>query len=118
MLDQNHSYVFSDLDSEDSRKSVSGEFKYGMSWQNRGSGICYDSRSGVGTTIGNRTGTTCANSIRLKDCKVCSYYNSKGNSPPDHKCARNWNVSAKSMGPYVGAELVKEIEKNTLKLGL
>ena len=46
---------------------VNVEKKYDMGWQKRGSGQAYDSKSGVGTVIENRTGKICAYGIRSKN---------------------------------------------------
>ncbi|XP_053382773.1 uncharacterized protein LOC128549640 [Mercenaria mercenaria] len=87
-----------------------------MGWQKRGSGRCYDSKSGVGTVIGNFTGKICAYGIRSKCCRKCDYHSVKGNGIPDHNCYRNWGGSSKAMEPDVGGELVKEIEKENIEV--
>ncbi|KAL4229161.1 hypothetical protein ACF0H5_012199 [Mactra antiquata] len=45
--------------------------KYDMGWQKRGSGRAYDSKSGVGTLMGNNSGRICAYGVRMSDCRMC-----------------------------------------------
>ena len=93
-----------------SETAALGEFKYDMAWQKRGSGRCYDSKSGVGTIIGNKTGKVVACDIRSKDCRTCSYYNGRNMETPEHQCSKNWNGSSKAMEPDVGGCLVSDLE--------
>jgi hypothetical protein len=83
-----------------------------MGWQKRGAGRSYDSKSGVGTMIGNLSGKIVGVGVRSKDCRKCSYHLQKGQVPPEHKCCKNWQGSSKAMEPDVAAELVQEIEQN------
>jgi DNA polymerase III epsilon subunit-like protein len=89
-----------------------GQFKYDMGWQKRGAGRAYDSKSGVGTMIGNLSGKVCGFGVRSKDCRKCTYHINKGQFPPDHKCSKNWDGSSKSMEPDVAAQVVMNIEQN------
>jgi len=89
-----------------------------MGWQKRGSGRCYDSKSGVGTMIGNKTGKIVAYDVRSKDCRKCTYYTRKGQETPVHKCSKNWNGSSKAMEPDVGCSLVTEIESKNVQVGV
>lgn len=91
---------------------VSGAFKYDMGWRKGGAGRSYDSKSGVGTMIGNLSGKIVGVGVRSKDCRKCSYHLQKGQVPPEHKCCKNWQGSSKAMEPDVAAELVQEIEQN------
>ena len=86
-----------------------GTFKYDMGWQKRGSNRIYDSKSGVGTMIGNETRRICAYSVRIKDCRKSQLFN-KGLTPPPHTCHKNWDGSSMAMEPDVGGELVKTVE--------
>lgn len=95
----------------------SGAFNYDMVWQKGGSGCCYDSKSGVGAMFGNNSGKSVAYDVRSKDCRKCTYYNNKGQSPPDHICSKNWNGSSKAMEPDVGSCLVQEVESKIFRLG-
>lgn len=97
---------------------LSGEFKYDMGWQKGGSGQCYDSRSGVGITIGNLKGKICAYDVHSKSCRKCDYHKAKGSVVPDHKCSRNWTGSSKAMEPDIAGELVQEIEKENVDVGV
>ncbi|CAG2221618.1 unnamed protein product [Mytilus edulis] len=81
-----------------------------MGWQKRGSGRKYDSKSGVGTLIGDQTGKVVGRGIRSSDCRVCTYWEGKNVEPQEHKCTRNWFGSAKGMEPDVGARLIEDIE--------
>ena len=90
-----------DASAKETDASQYSEFKYDMGWQKRGAGRAYDSKSGVGTLIGNRTGKICAFGVRSKDCRMCSYHMSKGDAPPEHDCSENWNGSSKAMEPDV-----------------
>jgi len=99
------------------KQRISGRFKYDMGWQRRGSGRCYDSKSGVGTMIGNNSGKICAYGVRSKCCRKCDYYHAIGKEVPHHICSRNWVGSSKAMEPYVGGELVKEIETHNIDVG-
>ena len=67
---------------------VMGQFKYDMGWQKRGAGRSYDSKSGVGTMIGNLSGKVYGFGVRSKDCRKCTYHIKKGQIPPDHKCSK------------------------------
>ncbi|XP_052281284.1 uncharacterized protein LOC127878796 [Dreissena polymorpha] len=96
-----------------SDQTAKGQFKYDMGWQKRGSGRSYDSKSGVGTLIGNRAGKVCAYGARIKDCKTCNYHKGKG-PVPKHQCFKNWNGSSKAMEADVGGELVEEFEKENV----
>jgi len=78
-----------------------------MGLQKRGCGRAYDSKSGVGTMIGNRTGKICAYGVRVSDCRKCQLYINKGKVPPDHTCHKNWSGSAKAIDPDVGGALVQ-----------
>lgn len=89
-----------------------------MGWQKRGSGRAYDSKSGVGTLIGNRTGKICGYGIRSKDCRKCTFHTNKGNVPPPHSCHRNWNGSSKAMEPDVAVETVQQVEKENVEVGV
>ncbi|XP_052281312.1 uncharacterized protein LOC127878826 [Dreissena polymorpha] len=100
-----------------SDQTAKGQFKYDMGWQKRGSGRSYDSKSGVGTLIGNRAGKVCAYGARIKDCKTCNYHKGKG-PVPKHQCFKNWNGSSKAMEADVGGELVEEFEKKMSMLVL
>ena len=92
--------------------NVTTEMKYDMGWQKRGSGRCYNSKSGVGTVIGNRTGKICGYGVRSKDCRTCVINQNKGLDPPDHQCSKNWEGSSRSMEPDVAVEIVKKIENS------
>ncbi|VDI59335.1 Hypothetical predicted protein [Mytilus galloprovincialis] len=84
--------------------------KYDMGWQKRGSGRKYDSKSGVGTMIGDQTGKVVGRGIRSSDCRACTFWEAKNVEPQEHKCTRNWFGSAKGMEPDVGARLIEDIE--------
>jgi hypothetical protein len=88
-----------------------------MGWQKRGSGRSYDSKSGVGTLIGNNTGKICAFGVRQSDCRICTrdVNGNKENVPP-HNCTKNWSGSAKAMESDVGVNLIKSIEKQGVKV--
>ncbi|VDI58961.1 Hypothetical predicted protein [Mytilus galloprovincialis] len=58
--------------------------KYDMGWQKRGSGRKYDSKSGVGTLIGDQTGKVVGRGIRSSDCRVY-LLGSKTFEPQEHK---------------------------------
>ena len=78
----------------------------------RGSGRSYDSRSGVGTLMGNKTGKVCAFGVRMSDCRKCTIGKNNENTEnvPPHDCNKNWSGSAKAMEPDVGVELIKTVE--------
>lgn len=109
---QEHSYC-----RIDQTQHVPAQFKYDMGWQKRGSGRCYDSKSGVGTLIGNMSGKICAYGVRSKCCRTCDYHSARGSEIPDHMCYKNWGGSSKAMEPDVGAQLVKEVEKENIRVG-
>jgi hypothetical protein len=92
--------------------------KYDMGWQKRGSGRCYDSKSGAGTMFGNKSGKVLTYDIRSKDCRKCSYYMNKGNVTPKHNCSKNWEGSSKAMEPDVGSCLVQEVEANNVQVAV
>ncbi|CAC5403040.1 unnamed protein product [Mytilus coruscus] len=75
-----------------------------------GSGRKYDSKSGVGTLIGNQTGKVVGRGIRSSDCRVCTFWEARNVEPYDHKCTRNWFGSVKGMEPDVGARLIEDLE--------
>ncbi|XP_053391808.1 uncharacterized protein LOC128554565 [Mercenaria mercenaria] len=89
-----------------------------MGWQKRGSDRSYDSKSGIGTMIGNRTGKICAYGVRSKTCRKCSYHLSKGCTPPEHACSKNWDGSSKAIEPDVAVENVTDIESRGVKVGV
>lgn len=88
-----------------------------MGWQKRGSGRSYDSKSGVGTLIGNNTGKICAFGVRQSDCRICNRVvdGNKDNILP-HNCTKNWSGSAKAMEPDVGIHLIKSVENQGVKV--
>ncbi|XP_062576921.1 uncharacterized protein LOC134267321 isoform X2 [Saccostrea cucullata] len=96
----------------------SGEFKYDMGWQKRGSGRAYNSKSGVGTLIGNKSGKICGFGVRSKDCRKCSFHTNMGKTPPEHKCCKNWEGSSKAMESNVAVELVNKIEKENVEVSV
>ena len=97
-----------------SESSREGIFKYDMGWQKRGSGRAYDSKSGVGTLIGNTSGKICAFGIRVSDCRTCSNFETE--KTPSHKCSKNWSGSAKAMESDVGVDLIKSVEKEGVRV--
>lgn len=94
------------------------QFKYDMGWQKRGSGRAYDSKSGVGTLIGNRTGKICAYGVKNKDCRMCNFHINKGKVPPEHDCNRNWSGSSKAMEPSVAVDVIKEVESQNVEVSV
>lgn len=91
-----------------------------MSWQKRGSGRCYDSKSVVGTLIGNRSGKVVAYDVRSEDCRKCSFHASQGQDISVQSCPKteNWHESSKAMDPDVGCSLFKEIESKDVEVGV
>ena len=79
-----------------------------MGWQKRGSGRTYNSKSGVGTLIGNNTGKIVGYGVRLSDCRMCGKEKA---THVEHKCAKNWDGSAKAMESDVGVELIHSVEE-------
>lgn len=94
------------------------QFKYDMGWQKRGSGRAYDSKSGVGTLIGNKTGKICAYGVKTKDCRMCNFHMNKGKVPPEHKCQKNWSGSSKAMEPSVAVDVIKEVEQQNVQVSV
>ena len=94
---------------EDVSLQKQATFKYNMGWQKRGSGRAYNSKSGVGTFIGNATGKICAYGVRVSGCRTCTKWERLGKEPPSHKCYKNWTGSSKAMEPDVGAEVVSSV---------
>ena len=94
---------------------LTGQFKYDMGWQKRGSGRSYDSSSGVGTLMGNLTGKIVGCDIRSKVCRVSD--NHEGSHVPEHDCRRNWAGSSKAMEPDVAVSLVKQIQDKGVNVG-
>ena len=101
---------------EETTVSKTAILKYDMGWQKRGSGRSYDSKSGVGTAIGNTTGKICGYAIRIKDCRKCQYHQNKGSTAPQHNCYKNWTGSARAMEADAGAEIVQSIEKKGVQV--
>ena len=85
--------------------------KYDMQWQKRGSGRKYDSLSGVGTCIGNKTGLVLGCEVRSKDCRICSLMKAANKPVTDHACNCNWAGTSKGMEPDVAISIVKKIEE-------
>ena len=102
--------------SEPTTVSKTGIFKYDMGWQKRGSGRSYNSKSGVGAVIGNRTGKICGYGIRVNDCRKCQFHRNKGEKAPQHNCYKNWSGTAKGMEPDVGVEIVQSIEEKGVRV--
>ena len=90
---------------------VSVSIKYDMGWQKRGSGRRYNSKSGVGCAIGHLIGKLLDLDLKSTDCRVCTYWERKGEAVPTHNYTRNWFGSSKAMEPDVGVTLVKNIEE-------
>lgn len=88
-----------------------------MGWQKRGSGRAHDSKSGVGTIIGNKTGKNCGYGIRIKECRKCSYHQNLGQTHPAHNCQKNWSGSSKAMESDVALEVIKTVEKENVQVG-
>jgi hypothetical protein len=89
-----------------------------MGWQKRGSGRAYDSKSGVGTLIGNKSGKMCAYGVKTKDCRMCSFHTNKGKEPPKHDCRKNWLGSSKAMESSVAVDVIKEVEEQNAKVSV
>ena len=87
-----------------------------MGWQKRGSGRSYDSKSGVGTLMGNATGRICVFGVRQSDCRICNRATVDKENIPPHKCTKNWSGSAKAMEPDVGINLIKSVENQGVKV--
>ena len=105
-----------DIVGSDTTSSETRTFKYDMGWQKRGAGRSYNSKSGVGTIIGNNTGKICGYGIRITDCRKCQYHENRGKKAPDHKCFKNWNGTSKGMEPDVGVEMVHRIEERGVQV--
>ena len=88
-----------------------GTFKYAMCWQKRGSGRSYDSLSGVGTMIGEKTGKICGYQVKSKHCRVCDSAKANGRETPAHDCSCNFEGSAKAMEPAAAVDIAKKIEQ-------
>ena len=88
-----------------------GTFKYAMCWQKRGSGHSYDSLSGVGTIIGEKTGKICGYQVKSKHCRVCDSAKANGRETPAHDCSCNFEGSAKAMEPAAAVDIAKKIEQ-------
>jgi hypothetical protein len=65
---------------EESQEKLQLTVKYDMGWQKRSSGRKYDSRSGVGTMIGEKTGKILGCGVRIKDCRMCTLAERKSNA--------------------------------------
>ena len=89
-----------------------------MGWQKRGSGRAYDSKSGVGTLMGNKTSRICAYGVRIADCRTCQRHQLKGDTEtiPRHNCAKNWSGSSKAMESDAGVDLIKSVEMQGAKV--
>ena len=84
--------------------------QYDMGWQKRSSGRKYDSASGVGTMIGQKTGKIIDYGVRSKDCRTCMYWSNRNAAVPEHQCFKNFSGSSRAMEADVAAELVQRIE--------
>ena len=63
---------------------VAGHVKYDMGWQKRGSGRSYNSSTGVGTSIGEKSGKILAFSVKNKDCRICEFAMKNGKKAKPH----------------------------------
>lgn len=90
--------------------------KYDMGWQKRSSGRKYDSKSGVGTMIGEKSGKIVGCDVRIKGCRVCTLAERKQVQPVKHNCCKNFEGSSKAMEADVAAALIESIEKENVEV--
>ena len=88
-----------------------GTFKYGMCWQKQRSGRSYDSLSGVGTMIGDKTGKVCGYKVKSKHCRVCDFAKGNRRGITAHDCSCNFEGSARGMEPAATVDIAKKIEQ-------
>lgn len=74
------------LHEDHSQTTSSLTVAYDMGWQKRSSGRKYDSLSGVGAVVGNKTKKILAFGVKQKDCRKCTYFMIKKLPIPDHRC--------------------------------
>lgn len=75
--------------------------KFDFGWDKRGSGFKYDSHSGRGSVIGDKTNKILGYAVISKYCAMCEH----GHNPEDHECVKNHDGSSKSMEPKAAAKL-------------
>ena len=97
---------------------ISGHVKYDMGWQKRGSGRSYNSSTGVGTSIGEKSGKVLAFSVKNKECRICEIAQNNGRKVKPHNCQKNWIGSSKAMEPAAGADLAKQVEEKGLPVDI
>ena len=76
---------------------------YDMGWRKRGKS--YDSSSGVGTTVGLKTGKVISYATRNTLCRMCQEAVANNREPCVHDCRRNHEDSSKSMEANIAVQL-------------
>ena len=80
-----------------------------MGWQKKRSGRQYDSMSGHGYFIGCRTGKVVLCGVLQKLCSICTSYDKRNLSTPDHTCNTNYSGGAGGMEALLCRQLVEEV---------
>ncbi|KAG5880691.1 hypothetical protein JTB14_024263 [Gonioctena quinquepunctata] len=66
-------------------------------WSKRSYDVNYNAASGVGCTVGHRTGKSLHLGVRNKFCSTCNFHNRKELEIPQHKYFKNWIGTSTSM---------------------
>ncbi|KAK3931057.1 Ribonuclease T, partial [Frankliniella fusca] len=82
--------------------AVSIGVKFDMGWDKRGNGRSYNSHSGRGSMIGLHSNKILGYDVVSNYCRKCAL----GAKEDDHKCARNYEGSAKGMEPHSAVKLI------------
>ena len=88
---------------------------FDMGWQRRSSGRSYNSLSGHGVLIGEKTDLVLEFGSRIKNCKQCEVNNKRG-VIKKHDCRMNWGGSSKAMEADLAVELVKKSNCETFRV--
>ena len=82
---------------------------YDMGWQKKGSGKQYDSNSGHGYFIGCRTGKVVTCGVLQKLCSICTAYERRQITIPEHVCNTNHTGSSGGMEARLCRQMLEEV---------
>ena len=86
---------------------------YDMGWSKRSSGNIYNSLSGHSFLVGCHSKIILGAQVLSKQCSVCTSAESKGVTPRDHECPKNFTGSSKAMEAHAALSLVKELDEES-----